>query len=255
MSTVGQLSGETKRDKAKFVMTKTSYLSIELNAHCFLHSVVLVKEGKLPKESLNTFLFNSQTCEAMFRSARSLSGIHSTRVNFTVDDFLSDETLCFLMHHMHFNHDAMLSLENVNNAYSIDLRLVIEHAYMAAVELINDVGIAHSLIKHGLQGLERCNDHVYEHFHRTKRIFDDSGILFEDEPSDFDDLTSDEDEDDPHGGFDASDRDAELISSQRTNYPGVRLVNEISQPSQCSYFEIKMNGQVKYLHKQSAVWL
>ena len=177
----------------------------------------------------------------------------------------SEETPLFPIHHKHRYDDAMLSLQNVSNVGSIDICSVIQHAYMAAVALITDVGIGHSLTKHELLGIERCSDNVYEHFHRTKRIFDDSGIFFDDETLEFDDVTSDEendfdnddedDDDDRSNGFDDPDGDVEVMSSHRMDYHGVRLVNEVSPSSRCSYFEIKFNGQIKYLHKQSAVWL
>ncbi|CAF1928949.1 unnamed protein product [Rotaria magnacalcarata] len=74
--------------KQNYFITKTAYLSVEINAQMLLYLVVLVKEKQLPKEALNIYLFNSQSCESMFRNARALSGVFSTIVNFTVSDFL-----------------------------------------------------------------------------------------------------------------------------------------------------------------------
>lgn len=97
MSKDSQSDGETKRDNPVFFVTKTSYLSIESDVHCLLYLVELVKEGESSTDSLNPFLFSSRTRQAMFRSARSLSGIHPTRVNFTGHDFLHrSQKLCAL---------------------------------------------------------------------------------------------------------------------------------------------------------------
>ena len=78
-------------------ITRTAYLSVELNAHNLLYLTLLVQQKQLPKESLHIFLFNSQSCEGMFRNARSLSGAYSTIVNFTTHDFLRRATKLSLL--------------------------------------------------------------------------------------------------------------------------------------------------------------
>jgi hypothetical protein len=88
MSTTASTTTKRKSN-ANFFITKTAYLSVELNAHNLLYIILLVKQKKLPKEALNIYLFNSQSCESMFRNARSLSGTYSTIINFTVADFLN----------------------------------------------------------------------------------------------------------------------------------------------------------------------
>ena len=44
---------------------------------------------KLPVDVLNTYLFNSQSCENTFRVARALSGPYSSIINFTVKSYLN----------------------------------------------------------------------------------------------------------------------------------------------------------------------
>ena len=288
MSDEIHLNRNDKSDKTQYFMTKTSYLSIEINAHCLLFLIQLVKEKKLPNESLNTYLFNSQTCEAMFRSTRSLSGIHSTRINFSVADYLQrskklcalnqikdgtsfQDKLLFPTHHKHRDDDIILSSENIDNVGSIDINQVIRHSYKTALDMIDTVDISNSLKKHGLLDLEFSSSVVYENLNRTKRIFDDSGTSFDDDLSESDDASSadddihSDDEDDIIGdeennrllvsAFEETDSDTEIISSNRAAYSGLRLVDEISSPLNRSYFKVKLNGQTKYLHKQSAVWL
>ena len=48
-----------RNNKDKFFITRTAYLSVELNAHNLLYIILLVKQRHLPKEALNIFLFNS----------------------------------------------------------------------------------------------------------------------------------------------------------------------------------------------------
>ena len=63
----------TRQTKQNFFITKTCFISVEINAHMLLYIIELVKQKKLPKKALNIYLFNSQPCESMFRSARALS--------------------------------------------------------------------------------------------------------------------------------------------------------------------------------------
>ncbi|CAF3394812.1 unnamed protein product [Rotaria sp. Silwood2] len=73
--------------KANSFITKPTFWCIEINAHTLLYIVLLVIKRKLPVNALNTYLFNSQTCENTFRIARALSGPSSSITNFTVKSF------------------------------------------------------------------------------------------------------------------------------------------------------------------------
>jgi len=84
-----QATSERKKQINRFFITRPAYLSVELNAHNLLYLVLLVKQKHLPKQALNNIhLFNSQACESLFRDARSLTGTFSTKVNFSVKNFL-----------------------------------------------------------------------------------------------------------------------------------------------------------------------
>ncbi len=102
----------------KSFITRPAYISAELNAHNLLYLVLLVKQQHLPKQVIfNIHLFNSQTCESLFRDARAFSNTFSTTVNFTVKNFIrrsqklsilnqfkynqSEKDLSFPVHHKH----------------------------------------------------------------------------------------------------------------------------------------------------------
>ena len=70
-------------------MTFPTFHSIEINAHMLTFIAILVLNKKLPVESLRIYLFSSQPCENIFRSARALKGPFSNMTNFTVQQFLS----------------------------------------------------------------------------------------------------------------------------------------------------------------------
>lgn len=74
----------------QYFLTLQAVYSIELNAHCLVYLVLLVLEGKLPEETLSIERFNSQSAEAIFRTARSFSSSCSSGVNFTVLQFLNN---------------------------------------------------------------------------------------------------------------------------------------------------------------------
>jgi hypothetical protein len=81
----------------KEAFSNKAVYSIELNAHSLIYLILLVIEGKLPEEVLGVDRFHSQTCEAIFRSARALSSNSYSGVNFTTSQFLNlVEKLCLL---------------------------------------------------------------------------------------------------------------------------------------------------------------
>ena len=88
-----QATTERRKQINRFFITGPAYLSVELNAHNLLYLVLLAKEKHLPKQPLNNMpFFNSQTCESLFRNARSLTATFSTKVNFSVKKCLSTFT-------------------------------------------------------------------------------------------------------------------------------------------------------------------
>lgn len=82
----------------QFFITDTSFQSIEINAHQLTYLILLVLEEKLPIEALQIFLFNSQTCENIFRSTRAMSGAFSSIVNFSVIQFLNRAQKLSILH-------------------------------------------------------------------------------------------------------------------------------------------------------------
>ena len=78
-----------KNSAQQYFLTPQAAHSIELNAHCLIYLLLLVIEGQLPDEVLCIDHFHSQSCEAISRSARTLSSNSSSGVNFTILQFLN----------------------------------------------------------------------------------------------------------------------------------------------------------------------
>ena len=109
-----------------------------------------VIKNKLPVDTLNTYLFNSQTCENTFRIARTLSGPYSSITTFTVKSFIngcekisiinsiethglqiSDYQFKFPQHH---KHDKEVHVYSVNplkqiNLTEFDIEKIIQKAF------------------------------------------------------------------------------------------------------------------------------
>jgi hypothetical protein len=52
-----------------------------------------------------------------------------------------------------------------------------------------------------------------------------------------------------------SDDDENILNSTKSDFNGIRIVDNINPALRQSYFKVKINGNIKYLHKQSACWL
>lgn len=68
-------------------ITLNSYICVEINDHAMILIIETLKELGLSKLFL-PWLFSSQSCESFFRSARSFTSTESTRLNFSLKEFL-----------------------------------------------------------------------------------------------------------------------------------------------------------------------
>ncbi|CAF3052919.1 unnamed protein product [Rotaria sp. Silwood2] len=56
-------------------------------------------------------------------------------------------------------------------------------------------------------------------------------------------------------GNDDYNDEEEILNSTRSNFDGIKIVDNINPMLKHLYFKIKINDKIKYLHKQSACWL
>ncbi|CAF4316655.1 unnamed protein product, partial [Rotaria sp. Silwood2] len=278
----------TSINKDTHFITRTAYLSVELNAHNLLYLILLVQQQQLPKESLHIFLFNSQSCEGMFRNARSLSGAYSTIVNFTTHDFLrrvaklsllnqikcdeltnqSGEHISFPIHHKRKADNALPVIQELDDVDYLDIEQVILESYEASIELIENLGIATSLKKHQIYKLEKLSKFMFNELNSKSRVSDSlTGTINIDDDmsseSDDNEYENNNGEDNDYNNSSDEDEDAasdneenvERIQSVKTIFSGTRIKDKINPDLANSYFRVKINDTTKFLHKQSAVWL
>ncbi|CAF1981539.1 unnamed protein product [Rotaria magnacalcarata] len=267
---------ETKKSKDKYFLTIPVYYSIEINAHNLLYLTLLVKQRQLPPNALNIVLFSSQPCESMFRNSRALSGAFSTRVNFTVNDFLqraeklsvleqikcyeetnNDSRLLFPIHHKHKKNNDSTTYQSISDIDKLNIENVVLSAYKTAEELVENLNIFHLLKQHNIYQLNDVSKHVYDDLRSTCRINDHSMFDSNDEVefnSEDHLLFHNDSIEDTDVNILDDDSDNGLFTT-KTTFSGMRLFGPVSDDLMNSYFKINLNNDVKYIHKQTASWL
>ena len=261
-------------------------MSVELNAHNLLYMVCLVKQQHLPKQALaNIHLFNSQSCESLFRDARSFSSTFSTMVNFTVRNFIRrsqklsvlnelkhnqlQENLCFPIHHKHKRENLVKLSHQPDDIDISDIEQLISEAYDQAMDMVKHSTLVNEFIRCNISSFDDLSKFTLDEMNKRSRMTNlssqtSNGLTEEPESDEHDDdddsigdqrldRTTDEDSSDPEND-DSSDDEA-VLTSQKSNFDEIKIRDHINPSLAHSYFKIKLNDKVKYLHKQSACWL
>ncbi|CAF1124164.1 unnamed protein product [Adineta ricciae] len=280
-----------KRIKSNCFITKPTFWCIELNAHALLYIILLVIEEKLPVNALNTYLFNSQTCENTFRTARALSGTFSTITNFTVKSFLKrcekisivnsiksredafdNYHFQFPKHHKNHEETFDYSVETIDklNLTKIDIEKIIKRAFESAKEYVSMVNMTHLLKKKKVYSLsdlsqfmkislQKSSSKVIDYTEDVDSDEDDIEDQYGDEENDSETLGSDNqmstdniiDDAEEDGCVLATD----LSEIERKNFDGCRIYDNINPQQIKKYFHIRIGTSYKYIHKQTACWL
>lgn len=251
-----------------------------MNTHTMTYLTLLVINNQLPPEALRIWLFSSQTCESMFRTARSMSGPFSSIVNFSVAEFLrraeklsvlqtikseaeSDASFSFHFprHHKQTKLQHFTAIPCISNSLSSgDIEQIVRHAFADARELIASLNV--SIFNKAVNSItmDEVSIFVKNHLEKTTQINDSSQAVSSD---------SDSESDDEQNSYDAeydsmssvSDNNEEIADSEclsnvsNCSFRGMRIYDSIKPSLAQSYFKVIVNGQNKYLHKQTACWL
>lgn len=167
-------------DRMNYFITSNALISMEINAHNLIYLYLLIEQKILPQSAADsTHSFSSQPCENIFRDARSLSGIYSTRINFTIKQFLKridklnaltelkqyesmneHEKIIFPIHHKVKRHSTSTSIHGNNEDIDYDSRNVeeiIAQAYQVAQQMIAFVDMDVQLMKKSLFEMEESS--------------------------------------------------------------------------------------------------
>ena len=255
-----------------------------------LYLVLLVQQKYLPRHALDVHLFNSQSCESIFRDTRALSGVYSTIINFSVHDFLRrskrlsilneikcqqlhDETtnsLIFPVHHKHRKTRGSSTTLTQNDIDQLDVENIIIYAYNKAAHILDGLDVFDSLRRRGLLEINSLSEFFSRQWNSNSRTHDNSSQplstdsdMFEtdddDESEEAEDINEHSDDEELNSLFNTTSEeeqdDREQIKSIRTDFSGIKLFDTIKPHLRKSYFEAQWNSETKYLHRQSAYWL
>ncbi|CAF0949370.1 unnamed protein product [Didymodactylos carnosus] len=187
-------------------------------------------------------------------NAHALSGCCSTRVNFTIDDFLlraekiailhqiecieqsndQENHLIFPVHHKH-KKDNLLPLQNLINIDDLDVEEIISKAYKQAKKYIDPLKMSTLLRQNHAYELNDLSTNVNNYLKTTSKMNDRFGFDFH---SDVDENTSteedDNDDDDQDHNCDSEiadddddDNENNTIAMEKIVFNGIRIRNSI----------------------------
>ena len=252
-----------------------------MNTHTLTYIALLVITNQLPQEALCIWLFNSQTCESMFRAARSMSGSFSSVVNFSVADFIrraeklsvletiktgaesnSEFPFRFPRHHKQpkFESNSTSTLHTSRSLLSSsELERIVKRSFNDALEIVAPLGINILDNNGNLATLNEVSMIVKIHLEKTSMINSSNQQPVSDSSSESDDELSSfelQDTESSSNSDDNQDSNPECLSNvSNYTFRGMRVYDGIKPSHTKSYFKVKINGQTKFLHKQTACWL
>ncbi|CAF2007754.1 unnamed protein product [Rotaria magnacalcarata] len=281
-----QTTSDRKNQINKYFITRPAYMSVELNAHNLLYLVLLVKQQQLPKQALiNIHLFNSQPCESLFRDARALSSTFSTNINFTVKNFIgraqklsilnqmkynqSENDLCFPIHHKQKHEHSSTSIDQLNEIDRLDIQQLISNAYDQAIDIVQHSKICDTLNQFNINSLNDVSQYIHDILKKNSRLINYSfrtendtaeefGLDEENDDNDVETYAPDQPIDEflfDYPNDTMNDDEEDILNSKKSDFNGIRIFDNINPDLKRSYFKVKINESIKYLHKQSACWL
>ncbi|CAF1467115.1 unnamed protein product [Rotaria sordida] len=231
-------------------------------------------------EALRIWLFSSQTCESMFRIARSMPGPFSSVVNFSVAEFLRraeklsilqaikseaesdpDFPFHFPRHHKQTKLQKFASTVRISSSLSSDeIEQIVKRAFADASELVASLDV-HILNKDGNSiTINEVSVIIKDHLEKTAKISDSSRTESSDSDSELDnELNSygteyDSTSSDSNNDQDMSESDC-LSNVSNCSFRGMRIYDNVKPSLAQSYFKVTVNGQANFLHKHTACWL
>ncbi|CAF3518851.1 unnamed protein product [Rotaria socialis] len=174
-----RIKNSNKNEQYCFI-TSNALLSIELNAHYLIYTYLLIEQKLIPQYVAKFMhLFSSQPCESLFRDARALFGVYTTRINFTMKQLLQrinklnalteirqceevnhHEQIRFPVHHKIkrlFNEANQNDNDEDADFNANNIEVTISQAYEAAQQMVTFVGMDKNLIKNHLFEIEESS--------------------------------------------------------------------------------------------------
>ncbi|CAF1583850.1 unnamed protein product [Adineta steineri] len=163
---------------------------------------------------------------------------------------------------------SLVSSHQLDEIDTLDIEQIIAHAYDQAIHIVKHSKMLDALNQHGINSLDSLSKYIFNVLSKNSRminyssqvpadIVEEFGLDEENDDNNIIDDTQVELDDgtvfDPQSD-DSSDEE-DLLNSTKSDFNGIRIVDDINPALRQSYFKIKINDKIKYLHKQSACWL
>lgn len=282
----------TSIPKRNLFITMQSLFSLEINAHSLTFLLLLVVENQVTEEAVQVALFNSQICENYFRAARSMSGAFSSVVNFSVNEFIHRATkldvlqdircaselnlnnLKFPQHHKSWRQTNQSSLTSTTTTIITEKLIedTVFSAYIEATQILTGCNMPILDPLGDMISFDEVNRLAFQKLasSRLKPPRTRSSEVSHDDQEDDDDDLDDETEGASRYYFSSSDDEVidnndSLVDNEGSNASvisnvssstkrGMRIFDSIHPSQHQSFFRVKINGQQKFLHKQTAAW-
>ena len=273
-------------------ITSNAYCCIELNAHALIILLMNLRDSNLSsKDKFYPCLLGSQPCEKAFRAMRSMSGIFSTIINFSMLGFLRK------LHRMHIqlklegemkksgiitpraSKHSQTDARMIPTVTDITNERILEKVKQAKVEAQNamqKLGIAESL-KHDGEWINPCSEKIDvdisdDDSDSEDNIENDDNSMNNNAKSNSNILTVDDvtqlcaDVDNLKAeGIKISDKATSCLPSELHSEPDIHTEVDDqlcvdkkdikSSYNHDTFFEINVNKKMFKIHKVTAVWL
>ncbi|CAF3426222.1 unnamed protein product [Rotaria socialis] len=156
--------------------------------------------------------------------------------------------------------------DQLNEIDKLDIKQIINNAYDQATHIVQHSQMLDVLKRHDLIKLQNLSEFVCDNLSKTSKMrnfssqitnyyVDEFGL---DDENDDDNVLNDEQnqlDDEALLDFENDDDvvdEEDVLTSTKSELNGIRIFDNIDPNLKQSYFKIKLNGKIKYLHKQSA---
>jgi len=180
----------------------------------------------------------------------------------------SENRLSFPVHHKHKREHSSTSTYPLDEIDALDIERLISNAYDQAIHMIKHSKMFSTLNQHNLNNLADISAYIFNILKKNSKLIDYSSPTatntmdefgLDEENDDNDEINDAQDqpidEDSLDCGVESDTDDDDILDSTKSDFNGIRIVDRINLTLRHSYFKIKINGKIKYLHKQSACWL
>ncbi|CAM4797064.1 unnamed protein product [Rotaria magnacalcarata] len=234
----------------RFFITNTSFQSIEINAHQLTYLILLVIEGSLPIESLQIFLFSSQTCENTLHSARATSVFTSCSKTTILNRIKSENEinistiktppLRFPKQHKQMSKAIASSTSSITSSLTkVEIERIVASVFDEAFKLLGKIDVHNSLKKKKIHTFRNLNNFVLNKMSTKSKTVDWSSLTevssdseSESESESVGKLTSDNSMDIKHVGKDSDDEsDVYSVNDRVSGAYTALLVTSYSQSS------------------------